>query len=123
MKIRSRILVVDDEESIRFTFESFLSEEGYDVTTAINYNDALAVLDQKEFDLIIIDIILGGKTGLDLVEEIRARDLRCQVVIITAFPTVENISDAYKEDVFEYISKPVRKDYLLRVTKEALSFK
>ena len=121
MKIRSRILVVDDEESIRFTFENFLSEEGYDVTTAVNYNDALAVLDQKEFDLIIIDIILGGKTGLDLVEEIRARDLRCQVVIITAAPTAESVSDAFKKDVFEYISKPVYKDELLRVTKEALS--
>ena len=122
MEIRSRILVVDDEESIRFTFENFLSEEGYDVTTAINYNNALAVLDQKEFDLIIIDIILGGKTGLDLVQEIRARDLRCQVVIITASPTAETVSDAYKKDVFEYISKPVRKDELLRVTREALSF-
>ena len=121
MKIRSRILVVDDEESIRFTFENFLSEEGYDVTTAVNYNDALAVLDQKEFDLIIIDIILGGKTGLDLVEEIRARDLRCQVVIITAAPTAESVSDAFKKDVFEYISKPVYKDELLRVTREALS--
>ena len=121
MEIRSRVLVVDDEESIRFTFENFLSEEGYDVTTAINYNDALAVLDQKEFDLIIIDIILGGKTGLDLVEEIRVRDLSCQVVIITAAPTAESVSDAFKKDVFEYISKPVYKDELLRVTREALS--
>ena len=123
MKSRSKILVVDDEESIRFTFEDFLSGEGYDVTTAINYNDALTVLDQKEFDLIIIDIILGGKTGLDLVKEIRARDLRCQVIIITAFPTAESLSDAYKKDVFDYISKPVLKDELLRVTREALIFK
>jgi len=122
MKGKSKILVVDDEESIRFTFENFLSDEGYDVTTATNYNDALAVIDQKDFDLLIIDIILGGKTGLDLVQEIRARDLRCQVVIITASPTAETVSDAYKKDVFEYISKPVRKDELLRVTREALSF-
>jgi len=123
MQSRSKILVVDDEESIRFTFEDFLSGEGHDVTTAINYNDALAVLDQKEFDLIIIDIILGGKTGLDLVQEIRARDLCCQVIIITASPTAESVSDAYKKDVFEYISKPVYKDELLRVTREALSLK
>ena len=86
-------------------------------------HDNIRLLDQKEFDLIIIDIILGGKTGLDLAQEIRARDLSCQVVIITAFPTAEGVSDAYHKDVFEYISKPVYKDELLRVTRKALSLK
>ena len=123
MDQRAKILIVDDEESIRFTFEIFLAEAGYDVTTARSYKEGLAVLDQEKFDLILTDIILGGKTGLDLVREIRRRSMSCPVVIFTGFPSGESASDAARMGVVDYLVKPVRMDKLLQVTRDALSRK
>ena len=121
MKSRSKILVVDDEECIRNTLEIFLADEGYDVTTAGNYKEGLAILDHKEFNLIIVDMILRDGSGLDLIHEIKARNRNCQVIIITGAPTDETASYAYQKGAFEYIPKPVRKDELLRVVNTALS--
>ncbi len=122
MKDRSKILVVDDEECIRDTLAIFLANEGYDVTTASNYREGLALLDQKEFNLIIVDIILGDGSGLDLIPEIKKRNMNCQVIIITGAPSDKTVSYAFQEGVFEYISKPVRKDELLNTVTTALSF-
>jgi len=121
---KAKVLIIDDEEGIRFSFERFLSKEGYDVTTAGHYDEALAAIAQKEFDLIVADIILGGKTGLDFVREARARGIKCPVVIITGDPTSESATDAFKiTGVFDYLSKPVKKEKILEVTRAALSNK
>jgi DNA-binding NtrC family response regulator len=121
MKRKANILVVDDEECIRNTFGIFLADEGHDATTACNYREGLAALDQKEFNLIIVDIILGDGSGLDLVPEIKKRGMNCKVIIITGAPSDESASYALKEGIFKYIPKPVRKDELLRVVNSALS--
>jgi two-component system response regulator HydG len=111
---RARILILDDEECIRYTYESFLSEEGYDVTTACNYIDALAAVDHEEFDLIFVDIVLEGRSGFDLIKEIRDKNVSCPVCLITGSPTDESASEAFKMGVFDYIPK------LLQVAKVAL---
>lgn len=116
----ARILIVDDEESIRFTFDSFLSEEGHKVTTAGEYNEALGIISKNEFDLIFMDIVLGGKTGIDLLKEIKNRDLRCYVVMITGYPNVETASAALRLGAFDYIFKPVKQEILLHITSMAL---
>jgi CheY-like chemotaxis protein len=119
----ARILILDDEECIRYTYESFLSDEGYDVTTVCNYPDALAAVDQEEFDLIFVDVILEGRSGLDLVKKVKDKNMGCPVVLITGAPTDENASEAFKMGVFDYIAKPVLRDTLLQVTRAALSKK
>lgn len=121
MADKRSILIVDDEESLRFTFDIFLSEAGYDVTTAASFDEAITLLLQRAFDLVIVDVILGGKTGLDLVREIRARWLDCRVVVITGDPTGELATDAQKCGVMNFISKPVYKDRLIEVVQDALS--
>ncbi|MDA8079438.1 MAG: response regulator [Nitrospiraceae bacterium] len=123
MSNRASILIVDDEESLRFTFEFFLSEAGYDVTTAANFDEALSFLVSREFDLVIVDVILGGKTGLDLVREIRARWLNCRIVVITGDPTGELATDAQRCGVMGFVPKPVCKDRLLQITQEALDLR
>jgi len=116
-----RILVIDDEECIRFTFECFLSDAGYEVATACTYEEGMAEIEQKEFDLIFSDLILGGKTGLDLLHEVRLRAMSCPVVLITGDPTEGISADALQKGAFDFIPKPVLQDKLLQVTREALS--
>jgi DNA-binding NtrC family response regulator len=120
----AKILIIDDEESIRFTFDSFLSDLGHDVSTARDYHEAMAKVTKEDFDLIFLDIILGGLTGVDLLIDLKKkRDLRCPVVMITGYPNVETASEAVRLGAFDYISKPVRQDTLLHTTNLALQHK
>lgn len=121
MKNKHRILVVDDEESIRFTLECFLTEEGYEVVTAKSYSEAKEIIDTGAFDMIYADIILGGgKTGLDVIREAREKGITGPVVIITGAPTVETAVEAARLGVFDYIPKPVLWETLIQTTKAAL---
>ncbi|MBW2594095.1 MAG: response regulator, partial [Deltaproteobacteria bacterium] len=114
-----RILIVDDEENLCFTLERFLLAEGYQVATAGDYDGALAALDQTDFDLIFADIVLKGKTGMDLLGKIKAGKFHGQVVMITGVPTIDTASKAVRLGAFDYIPKPVTQEALLRVTRAA----
>ncbi len=119
----AKILIVDDEESIRFTFDSFLSDAGHDVAAAESFDEALQIISKMEFDLIFMDIVLGGKTGIDLLKEMRSRNVNCPVVMITGYPNVETASDALRLGAFDYIFKPVKQDTLLHTSNMALQYK
>ena len=119
----ARVLVIDDEESIRYTFASFIAEEGHDVVTAGNYEEGISSIAGSDFDLIITDIVLGGKTGIDLLREVRARNLICPVVMVTGYPTMETAAEAVRLGAFDYIQKPVEQEDVLRVTRLALAHK
>ncbi len=124
MDNKARILVVDDEESIRFTFEAFLTDEGYSVDTAASYDQAIELLSGSAFDLVFADIILGGgRTGTDLMREARKLNLECPFVVVTGAPNVESASDAVRLGAFDYISKPVHQETLISVAKMALKNK
>lgn len=115
------ILVVDDEESIRITFEMFLQREGYGrISTAATMDEALALINEERFDLIISDIVLEGARGTDLLRYIRQTGLECPVVMITGFPNLESAAEAVRQGAFDYISKPVNKETLLRFVRQAL---
>lgn len=121
MEKKRRVLVVDDEESIRFTFKCFLADEGYEVVTAKNYMEAMDIIATGEFDMIYADIILGGgKTGLDVIREARERNVTCPVVVITGAPTVETAVEATRLGIFDYIPKPIRWENLIKTTQAAL---
>ncbi|MDH3976024.1 MAG: sigma 54-interacting transcriptional regulator [Deltaproteobacteria bacterium] len=118
-----RILVIDDEEKLRFTFKRFLVNDGYDVTTAVNYDEAVARLKESSFHVIFTDIILGGKSGIDLLRTVMDHGHNCPVVMITGAPDIETASEALRLGAYDYISKPVLRDTLLRVAKMALKQK
>jgi two-component system response regulator HydG len=117
---RPKILVIDDEESIRFTFESFLTEEGYEVVTARNYDEALARIEETGFDLIFADIILGGRSGIDVLREIRRRRQQVPVIMITGDPNAASAHEAFELGAFGHISKPIRQEKLLGLAQLAL---
>ncbi|MBI4690569.1 MAG: sigma 54-interacting transcriptional regulator [Nitrospirae bacterium] len=118
--MKSKILVIDDEESIRFTFENFLSDEGYDADTAEDFGRAIAKLDEKDFDIIFVDILLGDKTGIDILREVKNRNLNCSVIMMTGYPNIETVSDALRLGAFDYITKPISQQTLLHTTRIAL---
>jgi DNA-binding NtrC family response regulator len=115
------ILIVDDEESIRITFEMFLKREGYGrISSASTLEEALALINEEPFDLIISDIVLEGASGTELLRYIRQTGVQCPVVMITGFPNLESAAEAVRLGAFDYISKPVNKETLLRFVRQAL---
>jgi PAS domain S-box-containing protein len=121
--MEAKILVIDDEEGIRFTFNKFLSEKEYDVSTAKNFDEALHSITENNFDVIFADIILKGKSGLDVLREVKKRSMNCPVIMITGYPNIDSAADAIRLGAFDYIPKPVRKEELLHTTQSALSYK
>ncbi len=117
----SVILIVDDEESIRMTFQLFLSRAGYQtVLTADCISSALKQSRATTPDLIISDIVLKGESGTDLLQKLRENGIDCPVVMITGFPNLQSAADAVRLGAFDYLAKPVNKDALLHFTRQAL---
>jgi two-component system, NtrC family, response regulator HydG len=119
----ARILVIDDEETIRFTFERFLKTEGHIVATAESCSEAWTRINEMSFDLIFADIILGDGTGIDILREIKARGLTCPVIMITGVPGVGTATDSIRLGAFDYISKPINQEALLHAAHTALKYK
>ena len=99
---KHKILVVDDEEALRYTIETFLLREGYDVDTAGSYKESLGKLSEARFDLILTDIMLGDGTGIDILQEVNRRNLLCPVILITGHPNIETASDAVRDGSHDY---------------------
>jgi two-component system, NtrC family, response regulator HydG len=117
----THILIVDDEASIRLTFEMFLAREGYGpIVTASTMDEALEAIKERKFDLIISDIVLEGEKGTDLLCKIREAGIECPVVMVTGFPNLDTAAEAVRYGAFDYISKPVNKETLLKFVRQAL---
>lgn len=117
-------LVVDDEQSLRVTFESFLKDAGYAATSVASYDEALSRLDQsRDVDVVFSDILLGRHTGIDLLRELRARGMNVPVIMVTGYPSMDTAVEAIRLGAFDYLAKPVTKDVLLRTAGRALEFK
>jgi len=119
----SRILVVDDERSMREFLEILLRKEGYEVSTAGDVDGALLALESDDFDLVISDIQMPGKSGLDLLKAIRDTQSDALVVMITAFATTETAISAMKEGAYDYVTKPFKVDEIKLVIQKALEKK
>lgn len=118
-----RILVVDDEESIRFTFSTFLSDEGYEVDTAENQAEALEKIENNSFDAVFLDILLGRDSGMKVLQECRQKQPNTPVVMVTGAPEIKTASEAVRLGAFDYLTKPLHQDDLLRQAKLAIDHK
>lgn len=122
-ELQQRILLVDDEEGICFTLGMLLKKEGYCVDSACCIEDALKLFQNHSYDLAFIDIVLAGESGLDLLRIIKESGNATQVVMFTGCPQVESAAETVRLGAFDYISKPVRYETLVAVTRHALSAK
>jgi two-component system response regulator HydG len=104
---KARLLVVDDDSSHRAMLEAVLREEGYAVTSAAGGDEALAALEGDTCALVLLDIRMAGKSGLEVLEEIRRRLPGLPVVMMTAYASVETAVEALKIGARDYLSKPL----------------
>jgi two-component system, NtrC family, response regulator HydG len=114
------ILVIDDEESIRFTFSYLLEDQGYAVDVAASPDEALGYLKAKHYDLIFLDLLLGTHSGIATLKEIRNGHPDTPVIMVTGAPDSESVSQAISMGAFAYMPKPVRLDTLTAITEKAL---
>lgn len=116
----ARILIVDADESIRFTFEKFLSNAGYGpIATAATAVDALAAVRGASFDLVICDLLLEDIRGPELLTQLRDAGMDCPVVMITGAPDIDSATEMIRLGVFDYVKKPINKEQLLHFTGHA----
>jgi two-component system, NtrC family, response regulator HydG len=118
--MKVKILVIDNEESIRFSFSRFLAAEGHNVITAEGYREALARMDETEFELILADIFLEDGWGIDILREVMQRNLKTRVIIMTAYPSSETAQDSFRMHAVDYLVKPLKQEGLLNSVNEAL---
>ncbi|MBC7743000.1 MAG: sigma-54-dependent Fis family transcriptional regulator [Bdellovibrionaceae bacterium] len=108
--MKSRILVVDDEESIREFLEIMLKKEGYEVTTAEDGLRAKDILSKKSFDMVISDMQMPNMTGIELLKYVKESYPELVFMMITAFGTTETAVDAMKMGAYDYVTKPFKID-------------
>jgi DNA-binding NtrC family response regulator len=112
------ILVVDDEPRQREIYHDILQDEGYATATAPSAEVALQLRAQRRFDLVITDLNLPGKTGIQLLSEIVEEDPTIAVILITGYPSIQSAVEATRRGVYQYLEKPVDRAELLRVVAE-----
>ena len=117
----TKILVIDDEISMREFLSILLEKEGYSATSAANADIALDLITGQDFDLIISDIKMPGQSGLNFLQEIRAMNKTTPVILITAFASPEDAVVAMKGGAYDYITKPFNVDEIKEIIKSALS--
>ena len=111
----AHILVVDDDDGIRSLVKKYLNENNYIVTTAANAEDAIEKIGVIEFDLIILDIMMPGKSGLDFIEENRKK-LETPIILLTAKGEAEERIEGLETGADDYLPKPFEpKELILRI--------
>jgi DNA-binding NtrC family response regulator len=110
---RGSILVVDDEAEIREGLEALLTSESFDVTLAETGEAGLQRLEDRPFDLMLLDVSLPDRNGLDMLREIRLRDPNLSIILITAYGSIDMARAAFKSGAQDYITKPWSNDELI----------
>ncbi len=114
-----RLLVVEDDSSVRNTIVTFLELEGYAVDAVASTREALSRLENGCYQIVLSDIYLDERTGLDVLQAARAKNPRCAVVLMTGRGTMETVMRATQGGAFDYVAKPFELDKLLDVLKRA----
>src|SRR5438105_1361149 len=107
------VLIIDDEAGIRESLETLLDMEGYDVESAATAVQGLARIGERPFDLVLLDLALPDRNGIDLLEELHAHDPELSVIMITAYGTVENAVKAMQAGATNFVQKPWDNEKLL----------
>jgi len=115
-----RVLIVDDEESMRDFLSIMLHREGYQVDTAVDGAQAVVHLRDHSYDLVISDIKMPRMTGLELLAHIKDRTPETVVLMVTAFSSTDEAVEAMKQGAYDYITKPFKNEEIRLIVKNAL---
>jgi two-component system response regulator PilR (NtrC family) len=119
----NRILIVDDEESMRRFLSILLEKEGYQVSLASSGEEALQQLKERSFGLLITDLKMPGMNGVELLEHVTTSDPTLPVVILTAFASDASAVEAMEKGAYQYLEKKAKNDEIVLVVKNALSMR
>jgi two-component system sensor histidine kinase/response regulator len=117
------VLVVDDEKSIRISLREFLVADDYTVEVAADAQEALKLLGDHDFDVVVSDIVLPGISGIELLQAIRAAAPYVQVIMMTGAPTIATAAESLRSGAFDYLIKPAGKNAILRAVSNAATIK
>jgi len=123
MESQGKLLIVDDELSVRDSLGKWFREEGYDVGTAESASDALTRMAENKWDLALLDIKMRGTDGIELQRRLHEMDPDLVVIIMTGYASVETAVTALKNGAYDYVSKPLDPDELAHLVKKALAHK
>src|SRR5437868_13915405 len=118
---RGRILVIDDEPDIREGLEALLASENYQVELAVNATDGQRRMERSSYDLVLIDLMMPDKSGMQVLQEVRAKDPETPIFMITAYGSVEVAVEALKHGANDYFSKPWDNEKLLTEIERMLA--
>jgi DNA-binding NtrC family response regulator len=103
---KKKILVVDDEESLRTVLSTELASEGYDVGTAADGDDAITEMGKKSFDLVLLDIKMPRMNGFEVLKHVKDKHPRTKVIMLTGFADLKNAIESKKLGAEDFVSKP-----------------
>jgi|DewCreStandDraft_5_1066085.scaffolds.fasta_scaffold04587_4 DNA-binding response OmpR family regulator len=116
-----RVLVVDDERTVRIGLEKLLRRSGYEVTTAESAEEALEHLRRTEFDVVMSDIRMNGLTGIDLLAQIQQIAPTTGVILMTGYASVDTAVEALRLRAYDYLTKPFDNDHVRATLERAVS--
>src|SRR5205823_265462 len=119
-KRKGVVLIIDDEEEIRESIELLLTSEGLNTDTAANGEEGLKKIDENFYDVVLLDLMLPGKSGMEVQKDIRRIDPTLPVIIITAIGALETAVTAIKEGSFDYVIKPWNNEKLVVIVNNAV---
>jgi DNA-binding NtrC family response regulator len=117
---RMTILIVDDEEVLQDVLTQLVRREGHSTLSARSGEEALEILEREEVDLVLLDLMLPGLSGQQVLREIRRRDPDQVIVVVTAYSSVESAIEAMREGAFHYIPKPFKNEEVLLTIRKGL---
>ncbi len=115
-----KILVIDDEPSLRRVLAELLGNQGYEVFVAENFESAELMINTEDLDLLITDLMLPGKSGIEILEWVKSRSSDLPVMMITAFGTIDAAVQAMKFGAFDFVTKPFKPEHLFAVVRKAI---
>jgi CheY-like chemotaxis protein len=116
---KETMLVVEDEDIMREALYDYFSDEGHKVDTANDGDKALEKFNLEDYNVMIVDLKLPGRDGLSVLKEIRAKNQKAKVIIITAYPSVETAKEAIRGGATDYLPKPFELDYLENIIRQS----
>lgn len=116
-----KILLVEDDPALQFTIQTALEEKGYAVDAASTTDEAIERLGGNSYPIVVSDIYIDQRTGLDVLDAAKRHDSRCSVILMTGRGTMETVMAATRGGVFDYIAKPFDLDVLLEAIERALA--
>ena len=123
MSDKNRILIVDDDKTVRQSYLRSLESISNNIEAASDGEEALQTMEQKSFDVVLLDMRMPGQDGLSVLRTIKQKWPESEVVIITGYPTVASAKEAVRLGAYDYVAKPVGPQDVINVTDGAITRK